>query len=76
MAYAIALSTDKKLKFNIELPADIKQTQQIVVPQIEKVEEPIKIIEPIIDAPKLIEEPVQEIPLAEPVQEMPLAEEI
>ena len=66
MAYALALSSDKKVKFNIEL-LDVKPTAPVeVVP--EKIEEP-KAVEPVKD-PKLIEEPVQEMPLAQEIEQI------
>lgn len=67
MAYALALSSDKKVKFNIEL-LDVKPTAPVeVVP--EKIEEP-KAVEPVIEEPKPIEEPVQEMPLAQEIEQI------
>ena len=73
MAYALALSSDKKVKLNIEL-LDVKPTAPVeAVPQ--KIEEP-KPVEPIIDEPMPIEEPVQEMPLAQEIeQNIPSAQE-
>lgn len=71
MAYALALSSDKKVKFNIEL-LDVKPAQVEAAPM--KIEEP-KPVEIVAEQPKPIEEPVQEMPLAEEIQINTIAQE-